>query len=236
METPFTDNYDMDFLLETMMGPNAMRITEELAAYLPIAAGMRILDLGCGMGISSILLAEKYDVTVFAADLWISPTENAARFSRLGLEKKIIPISVDATKELPFAHDYFDMIITVDAYFYFGANEATLPRLLPHLKTGGYMAAAIPGLKKDFSDDNVPVELQPYWQPNMNFYTCAWWRELWQKEPGIVVAMCQEMECLRRAWAEWLQSPSPYAQRDIPMMEAEGGKYFNLVQIIGQKS
>ncbi len=34
MNTPFTDNYDRAFLLDTMMGPNAMRITEEMANFL----------------------------------------------------------------------------------------------------------------------------------------------------------------------------------------------------------
>ncbi|MGM3192072.1 SAM-dependent methyltransferase [Dickeya dadantii subsp. dieffenbachiae] len=73
INTPFTDGYDNAFLLDTMMGPNAMRITEEMATMLPISPGMRILDLGCGKGISSILLAKKYDVTVFAADLCVVP-------------------------------------------------------------------------------------------------------------------------------------------------------------------
>lgn len=58
MDTFFTDNYDKSFLLDAMMGPNAMRITEEMAQFLPIVPGMRILDLGCGKGISSILLAK----------------------------------------------------------------------------------------------------------------------------------------------------------------------------------
>lgn len=134
MNTPFTDRYDRQFLIDTMMGPNAMRITEELAGQLPITPGMRILDLGCGTGISSILLAEKHGATVFAADLWIPPTENAERFTRLGLDSTIIPLSIDATKEIPFAHGYFDMIVSVDAWQYFGGNEDMLPKLLPFLK------------------------------------------------------------------------------------------------------
>ena len=235
MSTPFTDSYDGNFLLDTMMGPNAMRIMEEMASRLPLSGDMRVLDLGCGKGLSSIFLAEKYGMTVFAADLWITPTENMARFSRLGLQDKIIPLSIDATKGLPFAHEYFDMIISIDAYHYFGADDAILSRILPYLKTGGHMAVAVPGLRKDFPEGRFPEELQPYWQPDMHFYSCEWWRALWRKEPGIAVAECREMDCFRQAWDDWLQCPNPYARNDIAIMEAEGGKYFNLVQITGRK-
>ena len=55
------------------MGPSVIRLLEE--ANLPLKKGMRILDLGCGKGLSSLYLAKEYDVTVFAADLWISPTK-----------------------------------------------------------------------------------------------------------------------------------------------------------------
>lgn len=227
----FTDAFDRAVLLKTMMGPNAMRITEELASRLPIARGMRILDLGCGMGLSSILLAEKYGVTVFAADLWISPTDNDARFTALGLANSIIPLSVDATKGLPFAEGYFDMLVSVDAYHYFGATETMLGTLLPYVKKGGHIGIAVPGLQRDFPDGVIPEEMRPFWQPDMHFHSASWWRALWEKEPGIRLDTCREMDCLKQAWKEWLQSPNPYAQGDIAMMEAEGGKYFSLVQM-----
>ncbi len=235
MNTSFTDNYDKAFLLDTMMGPNAMRITEELAGYLPITPGMRILDLGCGNGISSILLAQKYDVTVFAADLWISPTENAKRFASLGLDAKVYPFLVDATKDIPFAHEYFDMIISVDSYQYFGNNESMLPKLLPFLKKDGLIAIAVPGFNQDFPEGQLPLEVKPFWTPEWNFYSCDWWRALWEKESGITITALREMDSCKQAWDEWLQSPNPYAQSDIPMMQAGAGKYFNIIQMIGIK-
>ena len=235
MNTTFTDEYDKAFLLDTMMGPNAMRITEELAGYLPLTPGMRILDLGCGNGISSILLAQKYDVTVFAADLWISPTENARRFASLGLDAKVYPFLVDATKDIPFAHEYFDMIISVDSYQYFGNNESMLPKLLPFLKKDGLIAIAVPGFNQDFPEGQLPPEVKPFWTPEWYFYSCGWWRALWEKESGIAITSLREMDSCKQAWDEWLQSPNPHAHDDIPMMQAGAGKYFNIVQMIGRK-
>lgn len=235
MGTFFTDNYDRVFLLESMMGPNAMRITEEMANFLPISPGMRILDLGCGMGISSILLAEKFDVTVFAADLWISPSENAKRFETRGLAAKVVPFRVDATKEIPFAHEYFDMIISVDSYQYFGDNERMLPKLLPYIKKGGLIAVAVPGFIQDFPEGRLPKEVLPYWTPEWHFYSCRWWRELWEKEVGVEVIVLREMNSCKQAWDEWLQSSNPHAQRDIEMMEAGAGDFFNIIQLVGRK-
>ena len=226
---------NLEFLKATMMGPNAMRVAEELASYLNVNENMRILDLGCGSGLSTLLLTQKYGATVFAADLWISPTENYERFKSIGIDDKAVPISVDATKGLPFANGYFDLLFTVDAYHYFGDTPEMLPSLIPFVKKGGYIAVAIPGLKYEFGK-NVPAELQPCWNGEMErtLHSLDWWKDLWKRAEGIEMVDSREMACCRQSWEEWLTAYHPIVAEDIKMMAAEGGKYFNLVQLIAK--
>ncbi|WRS26273.1 methyltransferase domain-containing protein [Oscillospiraceae bacterium MB08-C2-2] len=226
---------NVDFLRSNMMGPNALRVAEEMASHLTIKEDMRILDLGCGCGLSTLLLAKKYGASVFAADLWISPTENYERFQSIGIADRAVPISVDATKGLPFANGYFDLLFTVDAYHYFGCTEEMLPSLMPFVKKGGYIAVSIPGLKYEFGS-NVPEEMQPFWNDEVarTIRSIDWWKDLWLKTSGLEIVDICEMACCKQAWSEWLTAYHPVVAGDIKMMQAEGGKYFNLIQFIAK--
>jgi len=136
-------NFDKDFLLKNMMGPNCVRIAEELTQKIQLSSEMRILDLGCGTGLTSIFLAKEFGAQVFAADLWIKPTENYERFKKFGFENQIIPIHAEA-HELPFAHHYFDAIISIDAYYYFGAEPDYLDKhIVPLIKKHGLVSTRI---------------------------------------------------------------------------------------------
>jgi len=222
-----------------MWGPNAIRQAEELASYFTVTEDMRILDLGCGMGLSSLYLVQEYGAKVFATDLFADPTENHKRFQTLGVADKIIPMILDATQPLPFAKGYFDAIFSVGAYNMFGDSKEMLPNFIPHVKKGGYIAVAFPGLKYDFGD-NVPQEMQPFWDvPEVARYIrgIEWWRELWSDTVGIEIINISEQACHDIAWKEYLASRNPSIKEqkwDLDMMAAEDGKYYNTIQLIAK--
>jgi SAM-dependent methyltransferase len=233
------DEKNLVLLKYTMWGPNGIRQSEELASHFTITKDMRILDLGCGKGLSALYLVQAHGAEVFATDLYADPTENHERFQSLGIADKIVPMTVDATQPLPFAKGYFDVIFSVGAYNMFGDNEAMLPKLIPYVKKGGYIAVAFPGLKYDFGD-NVPPEMQPFWAvPDVA--RCVrgieWWKDLFGKAKGLEIVNISEMACHDIAWKEYLANLRPSVEEekwDLDMMEAEGGKYYNTIQLIAK--
>ncbi len=172
-------------------------------------------------------------MTVYAADLWIHPTENFGRFKKLKLEDKIIPILAEA-HALPFAHEYFDAVISVDSYHYFGNKEGYLDKhVLPLINKNGILALAVPGFKKDIGGI-IPEWLKPFWVDNMNFYSCKWWENLIGKS-DVKISSCWELKSFEQAWKEWLECDEIHAKGDISMMDAGGWEYFNIVGLTAEK-
>ena len=230
-----TEKYDKDFLKENMMGPNSMMILEELLNEVPLKAGMRVLDLGCGNGLTSVFLANEYGVQVFALDLWISATDNYRRFLKNGVDDLIIPIHADA-QDMPFAEEFFDAVVSVDAYHYVGNNDTFCPeKVRPLLKKDGIAAIAVPGMKYEVHE-NIPEEMKPYWEEEAlaMWHSIEWWRPKFEK--GLDNLRIWEMSCFSQAWKDWLGTDNPYAAEDRKMLRADGGRYMNLIGIIGKRS
>jgi len=232
-----SEKYDMDFIKECMMGPNAIKLLEELLALHPIAPGETVLDLGCGMGLTSIFLVKECGVRVFAADLWISPSENEKRFDAMGLSPhQIIPIKAEA-HELPFAEEFFDAVVSIDSYHYFGLDQDYLGRhLLPLVKAGGPILIVVPGLKKDIHHD-IPKEMLESWRPEdiETLHDAAYWRRVIEAAQGVEILLMEELTGFDECWNDWLSSEHEYAVGDRKAMEAGAGKYMNLLAMVLRK-
>lgn len=225
---------DKNFINDHLMGPNALKIIEELTSNLMLEEGMKVLDLGCGKGLTSFFLAEKYKVQVYSADLWIDPSENYQRAKELGLEESIIPIRVDAN-EMPFANDFFDAIISIDAFQYFCKNSQFIDDNIARLlKANSGLLVAIPGINNMY-EGNIPKELQKFGVVEEYFHSPAWWEEMWLSSSLLIDIECSTMLCHDNAWNDWLKLDNKHAIEDREMMAVNQGKYLNLIALKAKK-
>ena len=229
--------YDQNALKNYIMGPNPMKLLEELLTENPLAPGSTVLDLGCGRGVTSLFLAKECGVRVFAADLWISPSENKRFFDARGLSsEQITPIKAEA-HELPFADGFFDDVVSVDSYHYFGLDPEYLGKhLLPLIKDGGRLLFAVPGMKKDVHDD-IPAEMLLSWRPEDldTLHDAAYWRRILAATEGAEILSLHEMENFDECWDDWLACDNEYAVGDRKAMSAGAGKYMNFVAAVIRK-
>ena len=238
MNYPMSEKYNTPELMAKIMGPNPLKLEEELLTGHQIPAGAVVCDLGSGQGLTSVFLAQEYGFRVYAADLWSDPEDNRRFFEEMGLtDQQIIPVKADAD-DLPFEKEFFDAIVTTDSYNYFGRDPEYLDaKLLPFVKKGGYIYIAIPGMKKD-CHDNLPPELLLSWTPEQMDYMhdTAYWSDMVLRCKGAEVLDVSEMESNEEVWADWLKQENEYAIGDRKAMEAGGGRYLNFIRIVLRKT
>ena len=198
--------YQTHDLMKRIMGPNPLKLEEELLIEHKIKDGAVVCDLGSGQGLTSVFLAKEYGFKVYATDLWSDPCENARFFEMMGLcEEQIVPIKADAT-DLPFEKDFFDAVVSTDSYNYFGRDTHYLDdKLLPFIKSGGYIYITVPGMKKD-CHDNLPQELLLSWTPEQLDYIhdIDYWTNIVSACRDAEVVSIKEMESNEECWNDWL--------------------------------
>lgn len=227
--------YQTPELMSKIMGPNPVKLCEELLLNHKIPENAVVCDLGSGQGLTSVFMAKEYGFKVYACDLWSEPEENLKFFKEMGVEDKVIPIKADAT-DLKFDKEFFDGIVSTDSYNYFGRNKEYLDKcLLPFVKTGGYIYITIPGMKKD-CHNNLPKELLLSWNEEQLDYIhdINYWKNIVEASSAQVIDV-YELEGNEEVWSDWLKQDNEYAVGDRKTMEAGGGKYLNFIGIVLRK-
>ena len=237
---PRSAKYPGRWIIDNQMGLHALWLTEWLGQAIDLRPGMRVLDLACGKGLSSIFLAREFGVQVWAGDLWISATENRQRIDEAGVSESVFPLQLDARK-LPFCEGFFDVIVCIDAYIYFGTDDLYLDYLYRFLKPGGTLAIAVPGFMQEVGD-TLPKHLLPFWaQECWTWHTVGWWRRLWERTGLVRVEVADAMPDGCMLWRDWKQArraagdERPSVQTDIQVLEEDRGRYMGFVRVVARR-
>ena len=215
-------------------GANSLWLTEWLTTALDLRPGMRVLDLGCGRGASSIFLRREFGVQVWATDLWLDPSERMERIRDAGVDDGVFPIHADA-RSLPFAAGFFDAIVSIDSFFYYGTDDFYLNYLARFLKPGGPIGIAGAGMMQEI-DGALPDHLRDWWtQDCWALHSAAWWRRHWERTGILEIELADTMPEGWQFWLDWHKAIAPDNAAEIKALEVDRGRYFGYVRVVGRR-
>lgn len=243
---PRAATYDPAWMVENCMGPNPLWLLEDVLRDVHLRPGMRVLDLGCGRGMTSVFLAREFDVDVVAADLWVDADRNQRRFGEAGVDSNVTAVHAEA-HTLSFEEQTFDLIVSVDAYHYFGTDDLYVGYITKFLQPDGQLAIAVPGLHKELRDlPAVPVHLRSgIGGEVLSFHTPAWWRFQWDEFGAVEVTSARSQSDGWEDWRLWARvcaEHSPYAtvrkgsEASLSMLDIDRGEFLTFALVVGRKS
>ena len=232
---PRASRYHPDWVAAAVSGgANPLWLAEWLAESLPLDPGMRVLDLGCGRGASSIFLHREFGVQVWAADLWFSASERLQRIRDAGAADGVFAIHADA-RALPFAAGFFDAIVSIDSFPYYGTDDMFLPSLVRFVKPGGPVAIAGAALTREI-EDAPPEHLREWWTPDLwALHSAAWWKRHWERSGVVDVEAADTMPDGWTLWLEWQKEVAPGNAPEIHALEVDQGRYLGYCRVVGRR-
>ena len=243
---PRSSRYAADFMLGNQMGPNALWLLEWLCERLPLVSGMRVLDLGCGKAMTSIFLAREFDAQVHAVDLWMDPDNNWRRAVEAGVADRVCPVRAEA-HALPFAAGYFDAIVSIDAFQYFGTDVLYLDYLARFLRPDGILGVVVPGLVRPLGGGIPPWLAEPqsngkvFWEESCRcFLTAEAWRAIWEGSPLVTNVSVELQPDGWRHWAAFERAIEASGKgifpSDAEALEKDEGRTIGFLRLVAARS
>lgn len=245
-EFPRSNGYDPDWVMSNQMGPNPLWLVEWLTRAMHLQPGMRVLDLGCGTAMTSIFLAREFDAQVWAADLWVDPDDNWRRIQEMNVEDRVSPLRSEA-HDLPFAAGFFDAVVSVDAYQYFGTDDLYLHYLARFVRPGGEIGVVAVGLTHDLPGGQPPSHLlapqangKVFWEDEcICFHTAAWWRSAWTRSGRVEVRTADTMPDGWRHWRDFERALEASGKglfpSDAEALERDSGRFIGFVRLVAER-
>ncbi len=232
---PRASAYHAEWVLAGAGGAaNPLWIAEWLTEALDLRPGMRVLDLGCGRALSSIFLHREFGVQVWATDLWFSASENLQRVRDAGAGDGVFPVHADA-RALPFAAGFFDAIVSIDSFFYYGTDDLYLNYIARFVNAGGLIGIAGAGLMAEV--DAPPEHLREWWSPDVScLHSAGWWKRHWGRTGILDVEVADTLQDGWRYWRDWVRTVAPENTTELRALEADAGRVLGYVRAAGRRN
>lgn len=233
---PLTSKYHPEWILQGIGGgANSLWLTEWLGEAMRLKPGMKVLDLGCGKALSSIFLHREYGVQVWATDLWFSASENLQRVTDADAGHGVFPIAADA-RSLPFCEGFFDAVVSIDSFMYYGTDDLYLNYLARFVKPGGLIGIALAGLVQEMTE-TIPSHMAEWWanEPLHCLHSATWWKRHWQMSRAVDVEVADTLQDGWRYWLEWLNLVCPDNQAEIDVIKTDAGRHLGYVRAVGKR-
>lgn len=141
-------------------GPGSPQVTLQALNFIDnLIENSRIVDIGCGTGGQTMVLAQNAPGKITAVDLFPDFIKKLnQRAEQLNLEDKVEGI-VGSMDNLPFGEEEFDLIWSEGAIYSIGF-ERGLNEWRKFLKKGGYIAVT----ENTWFTSERPAEIEEFWQ------------------------------------------------------------------------
>ncbi|WP_260262086.1 MerR family transcriptional regulator [Vibrio intestinalis] len=192
------------------LGPTSKQDSLKALQMLPSTQG-KLLDIGCGKGVTSILLAEhsQFEVTALDNDEY-SLSCLAESVRNLGLTDRIVTQCTSMT-EMPFESEQFDVLWSEGSAYIMGVEQA-LKQWRRFIKPNGYLVVSDLVWLTDERDQSAQV----FWQQNYPQMSTVQQRKEMVKNTGY--QLVDSFTLSETAWDNYLQ---PLAHKMSTVEESE---------------
>ena len=147
----------------------------------------------------------------------------------------MFPVHADA-RALPFAAGFFDAVLSIDSFPYYGTDDLYLNYLARFVKPGGVIAIAGAGLTREI-EDRLPNHLRDWWTQDLwCLHSANWWRRHWERTGIVSMELADTMPEGSKLWCDWHKSEHPANVTEIQALEADQGQYLGYVRVVARRN
>jgi ubiquinone/menaquinone biosynthesis C-methylase UbiE len=123
------------------MEAHHISITEQTLALMDLKPGDRVLDLGCGAGWASRLMAKEVgNGNKPGQVVGIDVADEMIRRARAGsVDFDNVMFVVGSAQQIPWEENFFDKVLSVESFYYYADQERALAELFRVMAPKGYL-------------------------------------------------------------------------------------------------